>query len=591
MEKAQSAADPAHTPLSRLAILALDCQATGANPEKGRLLEIGWMPGRADGRLGTLAAASLLIRQPLTERIPPAVSRITGICETHLAQAVSEQEAWHRLMAAAAQVAALNGSAPCPLVIHFARFELPFLSRLHALAAPGTPFPFETICTHQIARRLLPELPRRGLRALAGYFGHAVPELKRCAHHVPATLLIWQRLVDLLQSRSGVHSLETLKQWLAATPKPSAIQRRFPMTAELGRLPNQPGIYRMRRAGGDILYVGKAKSLRQRVNSYFRGRARHAEHILEMLTQALDLDFVTTPSALEAAVLEADEIKQHGPPYNMALRGDSRCLAYFTKDLLHMQDHGDKAFCVGPVPFGRSVPLLTAFAHWVGREMRPDGDLLDAFAAAMGGASSTPSRACVQAGLALFLSTYPQTLQHGSALRSLTALGTMLWRLRRLAEPCEFEPEEEDGEDRPEAAASPPADWVPADIAARLESLLLGTAHMLRRARWFRQLSESALAWAAADDPHTLKHLLLFERGHVVQRAQILPGRGLSVPQDHARPFRERGLGMDLATYDRLRVVTTELRRLVCEERAIELRLRPDIRLSSTQLRRLLRWV
>jgi hypothetical protein len=60
------------------------------------------------------------------------------------------------------------------------------------------------------------------------------------------------------------------------------------------------------------------------VNSYFQSRRKHSEHILEMLTQAKDLDVTVTGSALEAAVLESDEIKTFKPPYNMALREKDR---------------------------------------------------------------------------------------------------------------------------------------------------------------------------------------------------------------------------------------------------------------------------
>ena len=79
--------------------------------------------------------------------------------------------------------------APVPLVIHFARFEEPFLRALHARHGSG-PFPFELVCSHAVARRLLPELPRRTLRSLAGYFGAAVPPLRRSVDHVVATALV-----------------------------------------------------------------------------------------------------------------------------------------------------------------------------------------------------------------------------------------------------------------------------------------------------------------------------------------------------------------------------------------------------------------
>ena len=75
----------------------------------------------------------------------------------------------------------------------------------------------------------------------------------------------------------------------------------------------------MLRTDGSVLYVGKAASLHHRVNSYFRKQNGVPERLLEMLSQARAISFDVTPSPLEAALLEPDEIKRHRPPYNVAL--------------------------------------------------------------------------------------------------------------------------------------------------------------------------------------------------------------------------------------------------------------------------------
>jgi DNA polymerase III subunit epsilon len=62
--------------------------------------------------------------------------------------------------------------------------------------AGGTP-PLDIVCTHDIARRLFPDLPRRGVRALTGYFGRGVSALRRSADHVEATAFVWRGLVRL----------------------------------------------------------------------------------------------------------------------------------------------------------------------------------------------------------------------------------------------------------------------------------------------------------------------------------------------------------------------------------------------------------
>ena len=92
----------------------------------------------------------------------------------------------------------------------------------------------------------------------------------------------------------------------------------------LASLPDSPGIYVFRDAGGKVLYVGKAKSLRKRVMSYFRkgGPVEDNLRIARMLKRMHDFDFVVTASETEALLLESNFIKHHRPPFNVMLRDD-----------------------------------------------------------------------------------------------------------------------------------------------------------------------------------------------------------------------------------------------------------------------------
>jgi excinuclease ABC subunit C len=86
-------------------------------------------------------------------------------------------------------------------------------------------------------------------------------------------------------------------------------------------LPNAPGVYRMIDGKGDVLYVGKAKSLKNRVGSYARGQA-HSNRIARMIGETAGMEFVTTATETEALLLEANLIKQLRPRYNVLLRDD-----------------------------------------------------------------------------------------------------------------------------------------------------------------------------------------------------------------------------------------------------------------------------
>ncbi|NKQ73152.1 excinuclease ABC subunit C [Rhizobium sp. UPM1132] len=87
------------------------------------------------------------------------------------------------------------------------------------------------------------------------------------------------------------------------------------------RLPNSPGVYRMFNAEGDVLYVGKARSLKKRVNNYAVGRV-HSNRIAQMVRQTANMEFVTTRTETEALLLEANLIKRLRPRFNVLLRDD-----------------------------------------------------------------------------------------------------------------------------------------------------------------------------------------------------------------------------------------------------------------------------
>jgi len=86
-------------------------------------------------------------------------------------------------------------------------------------------------------------------------------------------------------------------------------------------LPNQPGVYRMMNEAGDVLYVGKARSLKKRVTNYAQGRG-HSNRITRMIAQTTNMEFVTTRTETEALLLEANLIKRLKPRFNVLMRDD-----------------------------------------------------------------------------------------------------------------------------------------------------------------------------------------------------------------------------------------------------------------------------
>lgn len=98
----------------------------------------------------------------------------------------------------------------------------------------------------------------------------------------------------------------------------------FDRQAALSRLPDLPGVYRMYSRSGALLYVGKAKILKNRVRSYFQNPAGLSPKVQALMQHVVRFDYIVTDSEIEALILEYNLIKQYRPKYNILLRDDKK---------------------------------------------------------------------------------------------------------------------------------------------------------------------------------------------------------------------------------------------------------------------------
>ncbi len=96
------------------------------------------------------------------------------------------------------------------------------------------------------------------------------------------------------------------------------------LQSKLRHLPDQPGVYLFKDATGEILYIGKAAALANRVRSYFLKGADHSPKTTLLVSQIADLETIVTRSELEALILESNLIKRHRPKLNVVLRDDKQ---------------------------------------------------------------------------------------------------------------------------------------------------------------------------------------------------------------------------------------------------------------------------
>ena len=486
--------------LRDLDVLLIDCQASGATPEHGDLLELGW--GFA-GPAGVRGVEAHWIRPKSDRGVPWPVRRLLGWSEVCLKTALDAEDAWARLLARA--------TPGMPTLIHWARFERPFLRALHG----GDP-PFDIRCLHAIAERLFEGLPKKNIRALAGHLGHSAALVRSARGHVEATGHAWLGMLDRLE-QTGVTRWADLDEWLA---RPVARRAKFvfPYGADRRRgLPESPGVYRFLRSNGDVLYVGKAANIKKRVASHFATRTKK-DDALEMLTQVADVTVTTTATPLEAALREVEEIHRLDPPYNVQLRVGERRAWFASRDYQDVVDRPDPLHRVGPLPSRWAVAGLASMTKLRDGE-EPSADLR---AAAVGAPIAfAPDRSMFEEAWNAFAPRIP-----------LLVAGRALHGIRE-------EEGAEEGDDR----------WTVERIRRHLARTLAGESLLVRRARLLCLLADARVTFCDSGREGRL---------------------GQGPPRPRSRHQRQQTF--DAKAYDRLRVLATELRRVQLEGGFVEIR-------------------
>jgi DNA polymerase III subunit epsilon len=368
----------------------------------------------------------------------------------------------------------------------------------------------------------------------------------------------------------GISTWSVLQEWLADNRATRQRRRRvWPMPRNVRlSLPDAPGVYRMLRTSGDVLYVGKAASLRHRVNSYFRKQTGVPERTLEMLSQARGISFDVAPSALEAALIEPDEIKQHRPPYNVALTIENRALWFAAPNLTARSVHPSSQCPLGPFP---SAGMLDQF-----------GALATAESRALGSSRWRPDPVTFEAGYARLFAVHPElSRQDLGAHDRWLRLGTRLWREGRRDRDVD--------EDDPDEAGRGLTAWTPEFVQVSLEWLALRAALARRRAIWLTRLFDSSVVWREPGD--SCARLIVIEKGEVALTAAVDANAPPPIPPGYHRPVAARREAFTLASFDRLRILTTELKRLIATGAPVALRLGVGPALDESRLASALWWV
>lgn len=291
--------------------VVVDTETTGIRASDDRVIEIGavWI---RDGVIGD--RFETLVNPGVS--VPWRITRLTGISTRDLVGAPGPAEAWSRF---------LEFAGDAPLVAHHARFDRGFVEA--ELRRLGMEPPVrDWLCTVKLSRRLLPGLPSHGLDSVARFLAVPVGTRHRALADAEITAGVLLELADRASER-GVDDMRGLvalqgARYATASVVPehvARLRRDFVPT-----LPDAPGVYRMLDARENILYVGKATSLRDRVGSYFVAVEAKDVRLRELVRRTRSVSVQVTSTEIEARVVEARLIQSLQPPFNRAQREPGR---------------------------------------------------------------------------------------------------------------------------------------------------------------------------------------------------------------------------------------------------------------------------
>lgn len=295
--------------LAEVPFLVVDVETTGPSGKDNRITEIACIVVR-DGEI--IEEFSSLVNPH--QHIPTMIAQITGISNGMVYSAPETEEVMRRLRPFFAQPYAV-------FVAHNVAFDWSFVS--HTFVRSNIPIrDIPRLCTYKIAKRLFPKRTKLNLGALASYFDIAIHNRHRARGDAFATAQTLVRMLEILQEQFNVQTLDELlsfqnKRLDNFKKIPKSIQA---LQEQLRNLPDEPGVYYFRDLHDTILYIGKAKSLKNRVNSYFLPSAQHAGKIKDLVRQVRDIQWQTTGTELSALLLESKEIKAHKPQYNTLIK-------------------------------------------------------------------------------------------------------------------------------------------------------------------------------------------------------------------------------------------------------------------------------
>ncbi len=242
--------------------------------------------------------------------IQPFVVKLTGINNAMLRSAPKFFEVAKRI---------IEMTNDCVLVAHNADFDYRILRT--EFRRLGYDFNVKTLCTVELSQKLLPEQPSHSLGKLVRALGIPMADRHRASGDAMATVKLFKMLLDKDLNKEIVKELIKFEIQKGIAPKLMDI---------VESLPSKTGVYYIHREDGSLIFIGKSRNIRKRVNQHFTGITKSAKKIQN---EVFTVTYEETGSELIALLKESEEIKIHRPIYNrMSPKNNFSWAIYAEKD-------------------------------------------------------------------------------------------------------------------------------------------------------------------------------------------------------------------------------------------------------------------
>lgn len=296
--------DTLEIPLEQASFSIIDVETTGLSARYNNIIEIG-----------IVKISDLKIRDSYHSMINPGkpipyyISQFTGITDADIYDAPFFEDAAEEILTFISEDI-IGG--------HNFSFDKSFLKKEFLYAGKGLLYNRD-VCTLKLARRMYPDLRSRSLSNMCRYFKLHNEGSHRALSDAKVTAQLLIRMMEELREK---HNIQTVEELLSYHKKPAAKGKtsrvKESLREEVSALPQAPGIYYFLNSKDNIIYIGKAKSLRDRIKSYFSPTApRKAKKIVQ---QASRIKIEMTNTELTALLMEAESIKLMNPRHNTQLK-------------------------------------------------------------------------------------------------------------------------------------------------------------------------------------------------------------------------------------------------------------------------------